>query len=294
MFDLDNILHFAELNIQTIGIFIAIIGGLLVTKLLNLKIEKSELVDKLNILNKEIEYNSERIKTRKERIFKNNREAFIDDIYTHVIERDFNIDEYEAHGLSAEERKQAYNDVIDAYNTAESIFKNREYYYDDIEKILSENKIYNDNEMYWVYYDVGSRFAEVKRTNYYGSISLPNLGSLNISNKFATLQENLEERDLANDYTKIVDINNWKIIEKQDIESKIKAIDSNLKIDLLTFLLVTIFGIIVPQVIISIYPLFINYKFLKYWFAIYSILAFIVSMIAMIVYIFNMYKSLKK
>ena len=72
MFDLDNILHFAELNIQTIGIFIAIIGGLLVTKLLNLKIEKSELVDKLNILNKEIDYNSDRIKTRKERIFKNN------------------------------------------------------------------------------------------------------------------------------------------------------------------------------------------------------------------------------
>lgn len=274
MFDLDNILHFAELNIQTIGIFIAIIGGLLVTKLLNLKIEKSELIDKLNILNKEIEYNSDRIKTRKEKIFKNNREAFIDEIYTHVIERNFNIDEYDAHGLSVEERGQAYND-------------------NDIEKILSENKIYDDNEMYWVYYDVCSKFAKVRRTNY-GTISLPDLGSLNISNKFATLQENLEERDLTNDYTKIVDMNNWKIIEKQDIESKIKAIYVNLKIDLLTFLLITIFGIIVPQVIISIHPLFINYKFLKYWFAVYSILTFIISMIAMIVYIFNMYKSLKK
>lgn len=293
MFDLDNILHFAELNIQTIGIFIAIIGGLLVTKLLNLKIEKSELIDKLNILNKEIEYNSDRIKTRKEKIFKNNREAFIDEIYTHVIERDFNIDEYDAHGLSVEEREQAYNDIIDVYKKAVSIFRDREYYHDDIEKILSENKIYDDNEMYWVYYDVGSEFAEVRRTNY-GSIRLSDLGSLNISNKFATLQENLEERDLTNDYTKIVDMNNWKIIEKQDIESKIKAIDVNLKIDLLTFLLITIFGIIVPQVIISIHPLFINYKFLKYWFAVYSILTFIISMIAMIVYIFNMYKSLKK
>ena len=115
MFDLNNILHFAELNIQTIGIFIAIIGGLLVTKLLNLKIEKAELVDKLNILNKEIEYNSDRIKTRKEKIFKNNRKAFIDEIYTHVIECDFNIDEYDAHGLSAEEIEQAYTYIIDAY-----------------------------------------------------------------------------------------------------------------------------------------------------------------------------------
>lgn len=110
MFDLDNILHFAKLNIQTIGIFITIIGGLLVTRLLNLKTERSELVDKLNIMNKEIEYNSDRIKIGKERIFKNNREAFIDEIYTHVIERDFNIDEYNAPGLSAKEREQAYND----------------------------------------------------------------------------------------------------------------------------------------------------------------------------------------
>ncbi len=118
MFDLDNILHFAELNIQTIGIFIAIIGGLLVTKLLNLKIEKSEVIDKLNILNKEIENNSDWIKTRKERIFKNNRKAVIDEIYTHVIEQDFNIDRYGAHGLSVEEREQAYNDVIDTYKKA--------------------------------------------------------------------------------------------------------------------------------------------------------------------------------
>lgn len=129
-----------------------------------------------------------------------------------------------------EEREQTYNDIIDVYKKAGSIFRDREYYNDDIEKILSENKIYDDNEMYWVYYDVGSEFAEVRRTNY-GPISLLDLGSLNISNKFATLQENLEERDLINDYTKIVDINNWKIIEKQDIESKIKAIDVNLKID---------------------------------------------------------------
>lgn len=60
IFELDNILHFVELNIQTIGIFIAVIGG--ITKLLNLKIEKSELMDKLNILNKEIEFNNNRIK----------------------------------------------------------------------------------------------------------------------------------------------------------------------------------------------------------------------------------------
>lgn len=293
MFDLNNILHFAELNIQTIGIFIAIIGGLLVTKLLNLKIEKTELVDKINMLNKEIEYNRERIKIRKERIFKNNREAFIDEIYTHVIEKDFNIDEYESHGLSLEERQQTYNDVMDTYKKAISMFEDREYYYDDIEKVLYENNIYNDNEMYWVYYEVGSKFAKEEQISY-GPIVIPNFNSSIYSNKIVSFQENMEERDLTNDYTKIVDINNWKIIEKQEIERKIKAININLKSDLLIFLLITIFGIIIPQVIISIHPLFIDYKFLKYWFAIYSILTFIFSMTAMIIYIYNMYKSLQK
>lgn len=293
MFSLENIISFTNTNIQIIGIFIAIIGGLLVSKLLNLKIEKSELLDKLNILNKEIEFNSDRIKQRKEKIIKNNRETFIDEIYTHVYEEDFDIELYDDHNLSLEERKQIYNDIKDTYKAAEELFSNREFYYDDIEKILTENKIYNDNEMYWVYYEVGSDFAEIEHGSY-GPFSVPDLSSINISNKFASLQENLEERDLTNDYTKIVDINNWKIIEKKDIERKLNAIDSNLKIDLLTFLLVTIFGIIIPQIIISIHPLFVNYKFLKYWFAIYSILSFVLSMVAMIIYIFNMYKSLKK
>lgn len=293
MFDLNNILHFAELNIQTIGIFIAIIGGLLVTKLLNLKIEKAELVDKLNILCKEIEYNNDRIKNRKEKIFKNNRSDFIYEIYADVIKQEFNIEEYDAHDLSLEERMQICDDVVETYKKAEEIFVNREYYSDEIEKILSENKIYEGNEMYSVYYEVGSEYAKVKYVNYSMDM-ISNINAMNIPNGRTIFQENLKERDLSNDYIKIVDINNWKIIEKQDIESKIKAIDSNLKVDLLTFLLMTIFGIIVPQVIISIHPLFINYKFLKYWFASYSILTFIFSMIAMIAYIFNMYKSLKK
>ena len=50
MFSLDNIISFASMNIQTIGIFIAIIGGIIVTKLLNLKIEKDSLEDKLSII----------------------------------------------------------------------------------------------------------------------------------------------------------------------------------------------------------------------------------------------------
>lgn len=73
MFSLDNIISFASMNIQTIGIFIAIIGGIIVTKLLNLKIEKDSLEDKLSIINKQIEFDNKRIKKREKRK-ENNRQ----------------------------------------------------------------------------------------------------------------------------------------------------------------------------------------------------------------------------
>ena len=44
MFTLENILNYTSANIQIIGVFIAIIGGLIATKLLNTKIEKDDSV----------------------------------------------------------------------------------------------------------------------------------------------------------------------------------------------------------------------------------------------------------
>ena len=56
MFTLENILNYTSVNIQIIGVFIAIIGGLIATKLLNTKIEKDTLKEKLEKLNKEIRF----------------------------------------------------------------------------------------------------------------------------------------------------------------------------------------------------------------------------------------------
>lgn len=56
--------------------------------------------------------------------------------------------------------------------------------------------------------------------------------------------------------------------EKEDIESKFIALNNNLyvKKDVLLFVFITIFAIIIPQIILSTYPLFVNYKWLKYIF----------------------------
>lgn len=46
MFELSNIIAYTTANIQIIGVFIAIIGGLVATKIINTKIEKDTLIEK--------------------------------------------------------------------------------------------------------------------------------------------------------------------------------------------------------------------------------------------------------
>lgn len=129
------------MNIQIIGIFIAIIGGIIVTKLLNLKIEKDSLEDKLDIINKQIAYDNERINKRKRKITSNNRATFTDSIYDHVFEEDFDLEKYDHFGLSEEEIKKIYDDIIQAYKDANEIFDGKEYYTDDRKNIIREKNI---------------------------------------------------------------------------------------------------------------------------------------------------------
>lgn len=291
MFSLDNIISFASMNIQTIGIFIAIIGGIIVTKLLNLKIEKDSLEDKLSIINKQIEFDNKRIKKREKKITDNNRLDFINDVYDHIFDTDFKLEKYDKYGLSDDERKNICKEIIQEYKKANSVFEGLDYYTDDVENILSENKIYETDEFYWIYYDVGCNNA---KTNSYGLFNLPNVNSYHITSKITSLQENLEERDLVKSFEELNELREWRLIESENTIIKIKAINSNLKFDFWTFGIVTLFGIIIPQIVISIHPVFINYKFLKYVFAVYSILSFIGSMFLMMIYIYRMYTKIKK
>lgn len=119
-------------------------------------------------------------------------------------------------------------------------------------------------------------------------IELPNIQP-------TSLYENLEERDLNNRIDKFDEFIEWKLIEKEDIESKLSAINNiDIKNDVILFIIITVFAIIIPQLVLCIYPIFINYKFLKYIFAIYSILIFIISMVLMLGYILKLFLNISK
>ena len=84
MFELNNILNYTSANIQIIGIFIAIIGGLVATKILNTKIEKDTLLEKLSKIEKEIRFYKRKKINDEEEVYKINKEDYIDYIYEKV------------------------------------------------------------------------------------------------------------------------------------------------------------------------------------------------------------------
>lgn len=295
MFNLDNILSYANANIQIIGIFIAIIGGLVATKLLNAKIEKDTLKEKLNKLEKEITFNEEKKSGKEQKIYLKKQEDYIYYIYDKIIEKDFDVSNYEDYGLTEEQRLNIINEIKTIMAEAIKVFKEK-HKKNEVEKILKKNHIQENTIEYTIYDYVGYETGDNSNgTGPFGMV-IPNIGDIRMDSRFSSLQENLEERDLNNRIDELNELLKWKLIEKEDIDAKIKAINNslNIKKDVTLFISITLFGIVVPQIVLSIYPIFINYKWLKYVFAIYSIITFIVSMLAMLLYIYRLYKNIKK
>ena len=273
MFSLDNILTYTSANIQIIGIFIAIIGGLVATKILNTKIEKDTLIEKLSKIEKEIRFYKSRKLTDKEEVYKINKEDYAD----------FN--------LTLEQRKDIVREIKETINSALKIF-NTEHTKDDIPIILKQNHIKEGTTEYMIYEYVGEN-TRTRKTIGFGMFDPTDFVYPHIQH--TSFSENLEERDLNNRIDKFDEFIEWKLVEKEDIKSKLSAINNlEAKKDVILFILITIFAILIPQLILCIYPLFVNYKFLKYIFAIYSIFTFIISMFLMLGYILKLFLNISK
>lgn len=290
MFSLDNILTYTSANIQIIGVFIAIIGGLVATKILNTKIEKDTLLEKISKIEKEIRFYKDKKLVDEEEIYEINRKDYISYIYEKVRNRDFRIEDYDEYNLTFEQRKIIIQEIKDMMNSALELFS-IEHSGTDVPNILQQNHIKEGTIEYMIYEYVGKETR--KRKVSFGMIDLTDLDLPNIQP--TSLYENLEERDLNNRIDKFDELIEWKLIEKEDIESKLSAINNvDVKNDVILFIIITVFAIIIPQLVLCIYPIFINYKFLKYIFAIYSILIFIISMMLMLWYILKLFLNISK
>lgn len=292
MFDLDNILSYASANIQIIGVFIAIIGGLVATKLLNAKIERDTLVDKLDKIKKEIRFYQNRKITNEKELYKINKEDYISFIYDKVENEDFSIEDYEDYNLTLEQRKDIIREVKEWIKDALNIFSVK-HYIEDIAIILKNNHIIEGTCKYMVYEDIGKN-TRIRKTIGFGITDPTDIDYVTIHP--STFPDTLNERDLNVNIDKYNEFIEWKLMEKEDIESKLNAINNNLnsKNDVLLFIFITLFTIVIPQIILSIYPIFIKFTWLKYVFAIYSITTFVISMLLMLWYIFKLFLNINQ
>lgn len=295
MFDLKNILSYANANIQIIGIFIAIIGGLVATKLLNAKIEKDTLKEKLNKLKKEIDFNNQEKNIKEDKVFLKNKSDYIHYIHEKLFEDNFDINNYDDYGLSIEQRNKIIDEIKITFNDALNIFS-IEHKKADVPDILKQNHIQENTIKYELYEYIGYKTGKNKKlVGPYGT-TIPDYSDFRFENPVNSIPDEFAMQKLNENINEINSAIRWKTIEKEDIDSKIKAINDslNIKKDVILFISITLFGIIVPQIVLSIYPIFINYKWLKYVFAIYSIMTFIISMLTMLLYIYRLYKNIKK
>lgn len=153
MFNLENILVYANSNIQIIGIFIAIIGGLVATKLLNAKIEKDTLEEKLNRIVKEIEFNTLKKTGKENRIYLKKKEDYMYYIYDKIIEKDFDISNYDDYDLTIEQRTAIIEEIKEIIRGALEIFK-ESHTTGEVENILKLNHIKENTIEYDIYYYV--------------------------------------------------------------------------------------------------------------------------------------------
>lgn len=291
MFELENILSYTNANIQIIGVFIAIIGGLVATKILNTKIEKDTLLEKLSKIEREIKFYEGKKLVDEEEIYEINRKDYISYIFEKVGERNFHIEDYDDYNLTLEQRNTIIQEIKGMMKSALKIFS-IEHSGADVSNILQQNHIKEGTIEYMIYEYVGKKTRKRKPSSL-GMIDLTDIELPNIQP--TSLYENLEERDLNNRIDKFDEFIEWKLIEKEDIESKLSAINNiDVKNDVILFIIITVFAIIIPQLVLCIYPIFINYKFLKYIFAIYSILIFIISMMLMLGYILKLFLNISK
>ena len=291
MFELENILSYTNANIQIIGVFIAIIGGLVATKILNTKIEKDTLLEKLSKIEREIKFYEGKKLVDEEEIYEINRKDYISYIFEKVGERNFHIEDYDDYNLTLEQRNTIIQEIKGMMKSALKIFS-IEHSGADVSNILQQNHIKEGTIEYMIYEYVGKKTRKRKPSSL-GMIDLTDIELPNIQP--TSLYENLEERDLNNRIDKFDEFIEWKLIEKEDIESKLSAINNiDVKNDVILFIIITVFAIIIPQLVLCIYPIFINYKFLKYIFAIYSILIFIISMMLMLAYILKLFLNISK
>ena len=293
MFEIDNIISFTSQNIQVLGIFVAIIGGIVASRLLGFKVEREVLIERRKRLIDEINFINTEKDEKVTKLYELRRIDFIQsvyrDVYKDILNESFDIKTYHYLGLSKDERERIVHEILELFIKGFEIFK-EEHHESEVKSIIENQNIemdYIDLELL-MYVGKKTSIQPEKLPFMYPNINIDDLPH------FSSLSNNLNEKKIEDIIDEMSSTAKWKKIELDDVEIRIQSImkSMNIKNDVSLFLLVTTAGIIVPQFVLSIYPLMKDIICLNYLFALYSIFAFLACMISMLMYVHKLSKQL--
>lgn len=109
---MDSILNLIFNNIEIIGVFIAIIGGLVASKIISLNTEKDEINNNLKDIEEEIVAIKKSISIKKKEGLENYKEYVFDNIIDSLIDdEEFDLYDYNNPFISNKEREKFYDYV---------------------------------------------------------------------------------------------------------------------------------------------------------------------------------------
>ena len=291
MFEIDNIVSYTSQNIQVLGVFIAVIGGIVTSRLISLVVEKDSLIEKRKRLKDEIDFISSDKSNKEKKLHKFRKEEFIESvyrsIYNDICDGTFPDKSYSYIGLSKCDRDSIVNEIVEILSRGYGFFQG-DYEKSDIERILKEQNI----EFGSIEYDIMSYVGKKKMNRPTPMFNLYPFDVIEDLPRIKSLSENLNEISLEKLIDEMDSTIEWKMIELANTEIRIHSINQNLNIknEVSIFISITTLGILIPQTVVSFYPLIEDCVWFNYGFAIYSVLVFLGCMIKILLYIYDVSK----
>ena len=273
----DNLIELILNSIQIIGIFIAIIIGLIISKVMDLKKEKSETIDTLEDINNELENMNKQFDKLKEENYEFYKEDNVYSIIDLISEGKECEISYSIPYISEQDQKDFYKYVNDYMFKIEEMVR-KDISVDECKKKLKVEK-YSVEEM--IIDEIYERIVPQPQL-----IIPPDLKTTHIVSAIDNIQNINRLRDMDNLSYQI----RLKEQQKNICEKKLKSINSTIDIKIGRVLSITIvlFSVVLPFLIVVFQE---SLECFQTYIYIYLIASFVLSMFSMCIYLFWFWKK---
>lgn len=273
----DNLIELILNSIQIIGIFIAIIIGLIISKVMDLKKEKSETIDTLEDINNELENMNKQFDKLKEENYEFYKEDNVYSIIDLISEGKECEISYSIPYISEQDQKDFYKYVNDYMFKIEEMVR-KDISVDECKKKLKVEK-YSVEEM--IIDEIYERIVPQPQL-----IIPPDLKTTHIVSAIDNIQNINRLRDMDNLSYQI----RLKEQQKNICEKRLKSINSTIDIKIGRVLSITIvlFSVVLPFLIVVFQE---SLECFQTYIYIYLIASFVLSMFSMCIYLFWFWKK---